>query len=481
MPPEAPRGRGSLFVEILDWMLLPLLVVWSSSIVVTYFVARPIATAPFDRLLQDRVHALAADLGASGGDRPGIMGPATRVILEGDGVDVVRFQVRRPDGSVLTGDGAIPPRLRETDEAPGVVYFRDGILGAEEVRIAYMFLPSARGGPELLVQVAETLHRRDRLAQEFVTGIVVPQFMLMPAAVILVWIGLSRGLRPISGLWRSIRARPPGDLSAIDESIAPQEILPLIHSINDLMARLDRSLQAQRRFVSDAAHQLRTPLAGLRTQAEVALRQRDLPEIHDSLRQVVASTARTEHLVNQLLSLARAEAPGEVLPAFGGVDLAALARECVEEALPSALAKEIDLGFEDAGESLTVQGVGSLLRELMRNLIDNAIKYTPGGGRVTVRTATGGSPVLEVEDSGPGIPPPERELVFQRFYRVLGVGTHGSGLGLAIVREIADLHGATVSLTDAPNPPGTLFRVAFAPLKTPSGAGGSPSDAFPLA
>lgn len=480
MPPESPEGRGSLFVEILDWMLLPLLVVWSSSIVITYFVARPIATTPFDRLLHDRVQALAADLRAAGGDRPGI-GPATRVVLEGDGVDVVRYQVRGHDGALLLGDADISPARRQAGEAPGVVHFRDGELGAEEARIAYMFLPSARGGEELLLQVAETLHRRDRLAQEFVTGIVVPQFIVMPAAVILVWIGLSRGLRPISALWRSIRRRRPGDLSPIDESIAPQEILPLIHSINDLMARLDRSLQAQRRFVSDAAHQLRTPLAGLRTQAEVALRQQNLPEVQGSLRQVVASTARTEHLVNQLLSLARAEAPAEVRTAFAAVDLVALARECVEEALPAALAKDIDLGFEDASEPLLVQGAASLLRELLRNLIDNAIKYTPEQGRVTVRAVAGSSTAIEVEDSGPGIPPAERELVFQRFYRVLGGSTDGSGLGLSIVRQIAELHGAAVSLADSSNGPGTVFRVAFRAPKNPTNPAGSPSDAFPLA
>lgn len=467
-------------MEILDWMLLPLLVVWCSGIVLTYFVARPIATEPYDRILQDRVHALAADLAASGGDRPGI-GPATRVILEGDGVDKLRYQVRRPDGSLLVGSGEIPTVVRQAGQYPGEVYFRDDLFGAEEARIAYMFLPSARGGDALLVQVASTLHQRDRVAQEFVSGIVVPQFIIMPVAVFLVWMGLSKGLRPVSLLWRSIRRRAPGDLSPIDESIAPQEILPLVHSINDLMVRLDRSLQAQRRFVSDAAHQLRTPLAGLRTQAELALRQKDLSEVQASLRQVVASTARTEHLVTQLLSLARAEAPAEVKLPFAAVDLGALARECVEEVLPSAMAKDIDLGYEDAGQAAVVPGAAPLLRELMRNLIDNAIKYTPAGGRVTVRTAAGPRAAFEVEDSGPGIPPAERDLVFQRFYRVLGGTTDGSGLGLAIVREIAVLHRATVTLSEPSTGPGTLVRVVFPLPKSGSDEAGAPSQAFPLA
>ncbi|HSD61248.1 MAG TPA: sensor histidine kinase N-terminal domain-containing protein, partial [Burkholderiales bacterium] len=448
MPFSKSEGRGSLFVEILDWMLVPLLLVWPVSVVVTYLVAQPIAGAPYDQALTDHARALAVQVRWSGGSTEVNLPAAAGALLRADDVDEVYFQVRDPAGQVIAGDRELAPVTRSPDLVPEVIYHRDAKVREREVRVAYLFLPAGSG--YALVQVGETTNKRDALAREIITGVVLPQFILVPLAVVMVWIGLSRGLAPLSDLQRSIRARSPSDMSPVDESTTPFEIRPLIHSINDLMGRVDRNLKAQQRFVGDAAHQMRTPLAGLRTQAELALRLDDASEIRESLRQVVASTERTQHLVTQLLMLARAEAPEESRPPFEAVDVNQLTRGCVEEWLPHADAKRIDLGYEDAGWAARVHGNPSLLREMVGNLLDNAIRYTPCAGRVTARVIAADRVVVEVEDNGPGVDEADRELVFQRFFRVLGTGVEGSGLGLAIVRSIAHQHQASAVLLPAP-------------------------------
>jgi two-component system sensor histidine kinase TctE len=247
---------------------------------------------------------------------------------------------------------------------------------------------------------------------------------------------------------------------------APGEVRSLVGSMNQLLSRLSDALAAQQRFIADAAHQLRTPLAGLRTQTELALRQEDAEEVHRTLRQIDTATARTTHMVNQLLSLARAEPGANRLYAPQPLDLGALARLTTTEWVPRAIERNIDLGFECKADAAMIEGDAILLKELLGNLLDNAIRYTPAGGQVTVEvTAKPNTCVLSVEDNGPGIPAEERERVFERFHRLLGNGADGCGLGLAIVREIALGHGATIELADGAGGKGTRIVLEF-PLHT---------------
>jgi len=287
--------------------------------------------------------------------------------------------------------------------------------------------------------------------------------------VLLVWFGLSRGLAPLATLQTLIRSRKPDDLSPIDPTAAPEEISPLVASFNDLMARLAQNLRAQQRFLADAAHQMKTPLAGLRTQAELALRETDPDELRRTLRHIARSTERTTHLTNQLLALARAEHRTSSSH-FQVVDLASLARDVVRELVPGAIARGLDLGFEAGEGAVRILAAPLLIQELLKNLVDNAVRYTPAGGTITVRVREDNeSALLEVEDTGPGIPEADRHRVFDRFYRVLGTNVDGSGLGLAIVREIAQQHDALVRLSANPSsaadaPPGTLISVEFAAI-----------------
>lgn len=482
---SSSREQRSLFGEILDWMLAPLLLLWPMSVSITYLVAQGIAHRPYDRDLGEMARTLARRVVVESEAGRAVLAPERIVetlgdTLRADDTGQFYFQVLGTHGELVAGDRELPPP--NGDPAPaGELRFRDDQMQDEPVRVASVRLamPLALDEEPPLVQVAETLDRRSRLATEIIKGVILPQFVILPVAVLLVWLALARGLAPLNDLQRRIRQRENQDLSPIDERDAPEEVTPLVRAINDLLQRLDTSMKSQKHFLADAAHQLKTPLAGLRMQAELAQREIDAgsePQaVKRSLQQIALSSQRAAHMVNQLLSMARAE-DDEQSRRVQSFDLARLATEAVHDLVPKAMDKRIDLGYEgpDEGEALPpLSGQPVLVGELVRNLVDNALQYTPADGTVTVRVcldpATGPEqPVLllQVEDSGPGIAPAERELVFQPFYRALGTNVDGSGLGLAIVREIAQRHNAEITLDDTYDRtthamPGTRVSVRF--------------------
>ena len=499
------RAQRSLFGEILDWMLAPLLLLWPMSVALTWLVAQGIANKPFDRELGETARTLSKHVvvqrhsaAQEGTAAVFTLPPQAADILHADESDEVYYQVLGLRGEWLSGDKALPVPAVDEKTVHGELRFRDDVVRGEEIRIAYLWVDlSGRGelvGP--LIQVAETKNKRSQLATEIIKGVMLPQFVILPLAVLLVWLALTRGIAPLNELQQRIRKRDSGDLSPIDEGEAPEEVAPLVGAINDLLARLDQSMRTQKHFLADAAHQLKTPLAGLRTQAELAQREVEQGQgrpdataaITASLAHIARSSQNAAHMVNQLLSMARAENQGPSA-LHDWVDFTDLAVEVVRDMVPKAMESRIDLGYEgnDPGntptaQALRVRGSAVLLRELLRNLVDNALKYTPTNGTVTVRVLNdpfGQVVVVQVEDSGPGIPAQEREQVFQPFYRALGTQVDGSGLGLAIVREIATQHGAELSLSDAqpsirhpagsgatdldqrPHGPGSLFTLRF--------------------
>ena len=470
------REQRSLFGEILDWMLTPLLLLWPISLALTWLVAQGIANKPFDRALEYNAHALAQLVTVQKGKVQFNLPQPASEILRADDSDTVYYQVIGARGELLSGERELPRPPEEEVPTTGEVYLRDAELRGIDIRMAYIWvrLP-LKDAPLALVQVAETREKRSVLAAEIIKGVMLPQFIIMPLAVLLVWLALARGIRPLHQLEERIRARSPDDLSPLDHKAVPLEVAPLVDSVNDLLTRLQDSLATQKRFLADAAHQLKTPLAGLRMQADLAQREgTSTEELKRSLQQIGRSSIRATHTVNQLLALARAEGSGAAL-ARQPCDLAKLTIEVVRDSVPRALDKRIDLGYDGAqpGESgVWVDGNPTLLKELVRNLVDNAIHYTPSSadkpGVVTARVLAdrfGQVLLLQVEDSGPGVPESERELIFQPFYRALGTDADGSGLGLPIVLEIARQHSAEVFLEDAhPEqvPPGALFSVRFA-------------------
>ena len=449
------REQRSLFGEILDWMLTPLLLLWPLSLALTWFVAQGIATKPFDRALEFNLQALTQFVVATDKKVSFNLTPQARDLLRADDSDLVYYQVLDARGQLISGEGDFPLPVENDTPEPGRVLLRDDTVRGDEVRVAYAWLARGTDAKQLvLMQVGETKGKRSTLATEIIKGVMVPQFVILPLAVLLVWLALVRGIRPLNDLEQRIRARKPDDLSPIEESFIPQEVAPLVSSINDLLTRLKTSLTTQKRFLADAAHQLKTPLAGLRMQAELAQRETDPQEIRGSLQQIARSSSRATHTVNQLLALARAETTGRTLPS-AQIDLARLVTDVVRDSVPRALEHGIDLGYEgpeEMPEICLMNGNPTLLQEMVRNLVDNAINYSGRGGVVTARVLFdrfSGVQILQDEDNGPGIPENERALVLQPFYRALGTNVDGSGLGLAIVHEIAQQHNAVVMMEDA--------------------------------
>lgn len=461
--------RTTLFGEILDFMLAPLLLLWPLSIALTFLVARALADAPFDQALSDRVVAISQQVGVAGNRTIVNLPRVARDILRSDQEDLVYFQVIDSSNRVLAGDIDIPPPGIYDFVEPNTIRFKNQIVRGEELRVAYMSMDVQGPNDETFtVQVAETLNKRSALANEIIRGVILPQFIILPLSVFLVWFGLKRGLRPVTKLQMQISSREPNDLSAIDDRAVPEEIAPVVESFNELLSRLNQNAKVQQRFIADAAHQLKTPLAGLQTNAELALRQQGFDEQRITLRQLSRSANRTARLVTQLLALARAEHHRTSLP-MTKVELDLLAKEVTTEWVNAALAKSIDLGFEPSGQPYPILGQSIVLRELMNNLIDNAIRYTPQGGTITVRvygSAIGGVR-FEIEDNGPGIAPADLPHIFERFFTILGNTSDGSGLGLAIVKEIADQHDAQIKVYshvhDNPDrmPHGTRITVIF--------------------
>jgi two-component system sensor histidine kinase TctE len=473
-PEPEENIQHSLFGEILDWMLAPLLLLWPMSIAITYLVAKSIANQPFDHALEDSVTVLAQQVREVDGKVVARLPASARDILRADDIDSVYFQVSGPRGVFVDGDRDLSlPADEDVADGPQV-QFRNDTMHGNPVRIAYSYvhlnpLEPGAGGRMALVQVAETLEKRARLANEIIKGVILPQFIILPVILALVWLALSRGLSPLAQLQERIRARRPDDLSPIDSRQVPEEISPLVGSLNDMLERVSQSIDMQKRFIADAAHQMKTPLAGMRMQSELALREDDAGEIHRSLEQLAKSSESATRLVNQLLALARAEHQPHAGLAYEQIDLATLARDTVQEWVPASFAHRIDLGFEPPDGQVQIAGNALMLREMLSNLIDNALRYTPPGGSVTVRLRRDfDDALLEVEDTGPGIAPAERAHVFERFYRILGSSAPGSGLGLAIVREIAQQHGAEIDVFNNPRShskklPGSLFRLTFPP------------------
>ena len=469
------REQRSLFGEILDWMLTPLLLLWPVSLVLTWLVAQNIAGRPFDRGLEYNAQAL-AQLVKSDQQHMyfNLPGPA-REILRADEADSIYYQVLGPKGELVSGERDFPAPPADMRPLPGVVLLRDDTMRDADIRVAYIWVRvEVMGAKPVLIQVGETLEKRSVLATEIIKGVMLPQFVILPLAVLLVWLALARGIQPLNQLEERIRLRKPDDLSPLDSHSVPIEVAPLVRAMNDLLTRLKESIATQKRFLADAAHQLKTPLAGLRMQADLAQREgASADELKQSLKLIGRASVRATHTVNQLLSLARAES-GSTHIARTPCDMVALVSDVIQDSLPRALDRAIDLGYEGVeadSSSARIHGNPTLLKELVRNLVDNAINYTPSSpdkpGVVTVRLFAdrfGKVVVLQVEDSGPGIPESERELVFQPFYRALGTEADGSGLGLPIVMEIAQQHHATVVLEDAfPGKamPGARFTVRF--------------------
>lgn len=461
-------ANRSIRKKLLLWLLLPLmaLIVVDSSIL--YRVAMHFQHDAFDHSLTSSAQNIAELVHESAmpAKRFQLRAEVRQAILT-DPVDQMYYSVIDERGTVIGGDDDLKLTIHPLHHGR-TPYFSYSNIRGTPVRVvtSYATLNTTNGIQHVYIQVAETLNKRNRLASQILVGIVVPQLVLVLAAVALVWLGTGRGLQPLWELHSSLARRSHRDLSPVQLSNTPDEVKVLVDSVNLFMLQLKNVLESQNRFIADAAHQLRTPLAGMQAQLELALEETDPEQLKSSLISITGSLERLSHLVNQLLVLARNQPEVMRTLDMQEINLSHLAQDVAMDMVPTALLKNIDLGFEGSVIAPMIRGDAQRLQEMLYNLIDNAIRYSQAGAKVTVRTAIeavdgGDMAVLSVTDNGTGIPSEEHERVFERFHRVIGSNQEGSGLGLAIVMEIAHIHEARVTLGDTKEGVGTRVNIMF--------------------
>ena len=444
----------SLRHQLVNWLFTPLFLLLLFSTVTGYMAAVTLSNKPYDLVLMERARLLASRYTLH---PDGDVAALYRLFPESEGE--FRFSLHDEWGRKIAASGRLPTP-RPADYQLRAPQLRDTQFQGRKLRLVSLQVTLATG-EAILVQVAEPVDARLSLGRSILGNIVIPQFMFIVIAGVAVWIGLKRGFDPLERLRREVAGRPRNDLRPLDETRAPGEVRPLILEVNALIERLKAMMDAQRRFVADAAHQLRTPFAGLKSQAELARREPLAEPVREALGRICDGAQRCSHLVNQLLTLARNEPEARLNAPMELLDLHRVAQDTAAHWVPEALRKNIDLGFEGIDRQIPIKGNEASLRDLIDNLLDNAIRYTPEGGHITVRVGYGDSAWLEVEDDGPGIPPEQRELVFERFHRIPGSGQPGSGLGLAIVQEVALRHGASVHAGEGGGNAGALFTIRF--------------------
>jgi two-component system sensor histidine kinase TctE len=450
------RQRRTLRQRLLLFLLVPMVGLLAISLMTDYQFAFTPAQEAYDHALTDDAVALAGRVHAQGLTIEVDLPAAAEAVLRSDSTDVEFLAVYGPDGQLLAGDADLAPDPVAANRTP---FVSDATLRGHKIRKASYRMDTPEGG--VTVVVAETTHKRERAGSKILAAMILPNVLMIVATLALVYFGVRTGLAPLTILSEEIARRSPHDLSPLPKGEVPAEAEPLINAMDGLIEDLRVAAMAQQDFLANAAHQLKTPLAGLQTQLELAAAE--LPqEYRNRVSRLRDATQRLGHLAHQLLALARSGPEANVVYERGPVDLAAVLQANASSWFDDALAKDIDLGFEP--EPAVVDGSEWLLRELLANLIDNALQYTPAGGRVTARSGIGkdGKPFLEVEDNGPGIPAAERSRIFERFYRAEGTPGIGTGLGLAIVKEVADRHAASIDLADAGPEGGTRIRISFA-------------------
>jgi two-component system sensor histidine kinase TctE len=464
------RVSGSLSRTLLWWILLPQLVLWLVGAFVTYNVAFTYANQVVDRSLFQTSRALARQVKPIGNGLLIDLPKAARDIIETDPDDTVYYTVSTPPGRFILGNRPLPTPPQHIPLTFDTPYFYDARVNDTKVRVAALLLPYGDEGHErMLVQVAKSRASRELLARHILIDTALPLSGLIVLMTLIVWGGIQAGLTPLARLRRLVEDRHPNDLTPIRLTSAPTEVRALAVALNTLLDAVQRNVETQKRFISDAAHQLRTPLAGVKAQAELALVATQDPTVRGRLERVRESAIRSAHLVNQLLTLARAEPESAMKQGQVRVALGSLARELTAELVPRALLLGVDLGCDDDGDGvesdepameLAVTGNPLLLREALVNLIDNAMRYAGRGSVVTVRARQdGATAIVEVEDDGPGIPSSEHGRVFERFVRGVNDGS-GCGLGLAIVREVIQQHGGRVELFNV-LPHGLKVRISL--------------------
>jgi two-component system, OmpR family, sensor histidine kinase TctE len=446
--------NSSISRQLIFWLAIPLLLMALCGSLVHYFNSVAPGVISSDKRLRDATNSLMAHvivtdtgpaLDAAASARPALPDP-----------DVIKYAIRDSQGRLIAGDARVGsiPIGNESTQVFAMLQIEQRSLRAMTTRF------DTRAGV-LIITAADSRPASGSAARYGLMSTLLWDFVQLDVTLVLVWIGIQLGLRPVKKLRDEIAQRSPLDLRPIGESSVPREIVPVVVTLNRLFGTLRASVQSQQQFMANTAHQLRTPITGMQAQLDLLAAEPAAQPIQDRLRTLQVGIRQLGHSANQLLTLARADPTANLSAKNQTVDLSTLVSEVVAKFFDRALQANIDLGA-DIQSAASVVADPSLLDDLLSNLVDNALKYTPAGGKVTVTLASVGDGVsLAVEDSGPGISPSERHLVRQRFYRLPNSPGHGTGLGLAIVDEIARLYSATLSIDSGANGIGTKVTLQF--------------------
>ena len=440
---------------------------------ITFGLATYFAHGVFDQWLLDSASTLGAQVKATPGEMRVDLPRSALEMFEFDAVDRVFYDVVTVNGRRIFGNASMPVAPTVVERGPPVFY--DASIQGRNVRVVAFRLsghestrtgdgsaPDASASEDVIVQVAETTNKRDALVTKILLSILLPQTLLMFLAALAIWYAVTSGMKSLDDIAaRLTRYAPGGSEPLVEAHAAPIEVQPLLRALHVVVDRLDEAQKSQQRFITNASHQLRTPLAALQVQAERALREPDPVKHSEALESVLKTMSRLRHLANQILMLARAEPVANPTLALRPVDLATIARSELEQWMDAAIAQGDDLGYDGPSNGVEIVGEPQLLHALVGNLVDNAIRYAGRDARITLSLVADPDPMLVVEDDGPGIPPAERTLVLERFYRRAQSPGEGSGLGLAIAREIAARHGAELTIDTGIDARGLKVSVRF--------------------
>lgn len=440
------RRHGSLKQRLLVLALSTVVVIWLAAAAFTYFDARE----EFGEILDAHLSQSAELLVIQASHDLDEVETEHTPLLHKYSLRVA-FQVWE-GGRILRLHSANAPGLPLADREQG---FSDKIIDGHRWRVFSTWDTSGKN----LIQVAELTKEREELSRDVAGNLLKPLWFSLPILALMLWLAVTRSLRPLDRLAGEVAQREPDNLAPLDAGTAPREVLPLIERLNRLFVRIDESLQKERRFTADAAHELRTPVAGIRAQAQVARAASSDSERTRALDNAILGCDRAAHLIDQLLTLARIDTLGD--ETTEPCRLRAIAAEVIASLAPTALSRDVQLELTE-GEEVSVRGNPVLLRILLRNLIDNASRHTPAGTAVRIDISKKqGQPNLSVSDNGSGIPASELERLGERFYRPLGTSASGSGLGLSIVKRIAEIHAASLQFASPENGNGLKVTVNF--------------------
>jgi two-component system, OmpR family, sensor histidine kinase TctE len=451
----------SLRTQLLSKLTLPLFLVVILDAAASYYVAMHYTNQAYDRWLLDSAKSLVQEVRAQHDQVTFELPPIAIEVFRWDDMDETFYKVESHKTGFMAGDDGLPSPIMSglNKDQP---YFFDGEIGEQPVRVVSVLTVPETSTEQVLVSVAETVNKRRGMMSELLIAVILPQILLVLITGFHIWTGVNRGLRPLDKLARMIASRSAREFDPIADAGVPLEVRSLTHTINALLQRLGSTLITQQRFIENAAHQLRTPLAGLKIQAERALSADNPETMRLALGHIKNAINRVAHLNTQLLVLARSESISHSAPEFRLIDLTRLVRECCMDWVPRALDRKIELGFDAPDTVVQINGDDVLLRELLGNLLDNAISYGQAGGHINVTMSSAPHIKLIVEDDGVGIPNSEQDKIFERFYRVPGSPGDGCGLGLPIVKEIADLHAAQIKIDSRlSNQRGTRIEIDF--------------------